>query len=59
VHVIGYGSLSVIVPSEDNNLAFVHNFGYSFSIGLGTSRRISNALPSLMLHVAVNLDETL
>ena len=37
-----------------NNLAFVHNFGYSFSISIGTSRRISNALPSPMLHVTGN-----
>jgi len=39
------------------NLAFVHIFIYSFSISLGTSRRISNALPSSMLHVSGNFYE--
>jgi hypothetical protein len=39
-------------------LTFVHNFGYSILISLGTSRRISNALPSPMLHVSGNFFET-
>ena len=57
VQFIGCSSISAAVPADVSNLTFVHNFGYSFSISLGTSRRISNALPSPILHVGRKLLE--
>jgi hypothetical protein len=54
MQIFGLSSYQQQLQLNVSNLAFVHIFIYSFSISLGTSRRIANALPSPMLYLACN-----